>query len=96
MANHENPKRNPIAESFKFNCKIAETMKAILSIWQNSEDWVSIVNALEHILRDKLVCDVKHDGNQQRLLCKGIDLILQKALEISLFVEPAIKLSAVL
>ena len=42
------------------------------------------------MLRDRLVCGIKHERIQQRLLSEGYSLTLQRALEIAHSMESAI------
>ena len=53
-------------------------------------------NSLDSMLSDRLVCGINHDRTQQRLLSEGATLTLQKALDISLFLESAIEQSAIM
>ena len=53
-------------------------------------------NSLENMLRDRLVCGINHDRTQQRLLSEGASLSLEKAIDISLSLESAIKQAAVI
>ena len=53
-------------------------------------------DSLESMLRDRLVCGVNHDRTQQRLLSEGANLTLQKAMDISLSLESAIRQSAIM
>ena len=46
------------------------------------------------MLRDRLVCGINHDRTQQRLLSEGANLSSQKAMDISLYLESAIKHTA--
>ena len=48
-------------------------------------------DSLEEMLRDRLVCGVNHKRTQQRLLGEGASLTLQKALDIALSLESAIR-----
>ena len=53
-------------------------------------------DSLESMLRDRLVCWVNHDQTQQHLLSEGANLTLQKAMDISLSLESAIRQSAIM
>ena len=48
------------------------------------------------MLRDQLVCGINHNRMQQRLLTEGASLSLEKAIDISLSLESAIKQAAVI
>ena len=51
-------------------------------------------DSLKSMLRDSLVCGINHDRMQQRLLSEGAKLSLQKAMDILLSLESAIKQEA--
>ena len=97
MANHENPKRNPIAERFVFNMcnrKLGESISQYMAELRRLSQYSEYGDSLESMLRDCLVCGVNHDQMQQCLLSKGANLTLQKAMDISLSLESAIRQSA--
>ena len=52
--------------------------------------------SLNDVLRDCLVCGIKHDHIQQRLLSEGAELTLERALQIAQSMESAIKQSTVI
>ena len=99
MKNHQNPKRNPIAERFIFNSRnrqpnenISDYMAELRRLSQHCE----FGGSLDEMLRDRLVCGINHDRTQQRLLSEGGSLNLQNPLDISLSLESAIKQAAVM
>ena len=99
MTNHENPKRNPIAERFVFsmrNRKLGESISQYMAELRRLSHYCKYGDSLECMLRDPLVCAVNHDHKQQRLLSKGATLTLQKAMDISLSLESPIKQSAIM
>ena len=95
MTNHENQKRNPIAERFDFNMR---NRKLGESISQYMVELIRLSQYCEYgdSLECRLVCGVNHDRTQQRLLSEGATLTLQKAMDISLSLESAIKQSAII
>ena len=99
MTNHENPKRNPIAERFVFNMwnrKLGESISQYMAELRRLSQYCEYGDSLECILQDRLVCGVNHDRTQQRLLSEGATLTLQKAMDVSLSLESAIKQSAIM
>ena len=99
MEDHENPRRNPIAERFKFNMrnrKADESVSAYVAELRRLIQYCEYGNSLDSMLRDRLVCGINHDRTQQRLLSEGVTLTLQKGLDISLSLESAIQQSAIM
>ena len=99
MTNHENPKRNPIAERFVFNMrnrKLGESISQYMAEMRRLSQYCEYGDSLECMLPDHLVCGVNHNRTKQRLLSKGAALALQKAINISLSLESAIKQSAII
>ena len=99
MTNHENPKRNPIAERFQFNMrnrKTGESVSQYMAELRRLSQYCEYSDSLDSVLRDRLVCGINHDRTQQRLLSEGGNLSLQKAMDISLSLESVIKQAAVI
>ena len=99
MTNHENPKRNPIAERFQFNMrnrKTGESVSQYMAELRRLSQYCEYGDSLDSVLRDRLVCGINHDRTQQRLLSEGGNLSLQKAMDISLSLESVIKQAAVI
>ena len=98
MINHENPKRNPIAEIFQLNMhnKQEDRRKCITlhGRTKKTHQYCQYGNSLDSMLRDRLVCGINHDHMQQRLLSEGANLFLQKAMDISRSLESMIKQAA--
>ena len=99
MKNHLSPKPNPIAERFRFNTcdrqpeeSVANYVMELRRLTEHCEYGTS----LNDMLRDRLVCGIKHDRIQQRLLSEGAELTLERALQIAQSVESAIKQSTVI
>ena len=90
------PKPNPIAERFRFNTRdrqpeesVANYVAELRRLTEHCEYGIS----LNDMLRDRLVCGIKHDRIQQCLLSEGAELTLEKALQIAQSMESAIKQS---
>ena len=99
MANHENPKRNPTAERFQFNMhnrKAGETVSQHMAELRRLSQYCEYGTSLDNMLQDHLLCGINHDHKQQRLLSDGASLSLEKAIDISLSLELAIKQAAVI
>ena len=92
MANHQNPKRNPIAERFQFNMWNKKTVHH--SRLRRLSQYCEYSDSLDSILRDRLVCGINHDRTQQSLLSEKANLSLEKVMDISLSLESAIKQAA--
>lgn len=99
MKNHQNPKRNPIAERYTFfsrNRHTNERVSDYMAELRRLSQYCEFGDTLDQMLRDRLVCGINHDRTQQRLLSEGATLTLQKALDISLSLESAIQQAAVM
>ena len=99
MTNHENPKRNPIAERFQFNMrcrKTGESVSQYMAELRRLSQYCKYGDSLDSMLREHLVCGINHDHTQQSLLSEGANISLQKAMDISLSLESAIKQAAVI
>ena len=97
MTNHENPKRNPIAERFQFNMrdrKTGESVSQYTTELRRLSQYCEYGDSLDSMLGDRLVCGINHDRTQQRFLSERANLSLQKAMDISLSLESAIKQAA--
>ena len=99
MKNHLSPKPNPIAERFRFNTRdrqpeesVANYVMELRCLTEHCEYGTS----LNDMLRDRLVCGIKHDRIQLRLLSEGAELTLERALQIAQSMESAIKQSTVI
>ena len=61
MTNHENPKRNPIAERSQFNMhnrKAGETVSQYMTELCRLSQYCEYGNSLDNMLRDGLVCGI--------------------------------------
>ena len=90
--NHENFTRKPIAEELKFdmqNCRKNEIIFQFMAEIETLSQYCEYGDSLEHMMRYRLDCGVNHGSTQHWLLSEGIDLTLQKALDISLSLESA-------
>ena len=77
MEDPENPRRNPIAERFKFNMrnpKADESVSAYVAELRRLSQYCEYGNSLDSMLRDRLVCGINHDRTLQNLLSKGATL----------------------
>ena len=99
IKNHLSPKPYPIAERFHFNTcdrqpeeSVANYVMELRHLTEHCEYGTS----LNDMLRDRLVCGIKHDRIQQRLLSEGAELTLERALQIAQSMESAIKQSTVI
>ena len=93
LKEHETPKPNKIAERFKFNMrdrKDGESLSQYLAELRRLTEHCDYGDQLENMLRDRLVCGIKHERIQQRLLSEGDSLTLQRALDIAHSMESAI------
>ena len=94
MKGHQNLERNPKAERFLFNSrnrKLNENISNYMVEVRRLSQYCECGDSLEEMLCDRLVCGVNHKRTQQRLLSEGASLTLQKALDIALLLESAIR-----
>ena len=74
LKEHQTPKANKIAERFKFNMrdrKDGESLSVYLAELRHLTEHCDYRDQLEDMLRDRLVCGIKHERIQQRLLSEG-------------------------
>ena len=93
LKEHQTPNPNKIAERFKFNMrdrKDGESLSVYLAELRRLTDHCDYQDQLEDMLRDLLVCGIKHERIQQHLLSEGDSLTLQRALDIAHSMESAI------
>ena len=93
LKEHQTPKPNKITERFKFNTrdrKDGELLSVYLAELRRLTEHCDYRDQLEDMLRDRLVCRIKHERIQQRLLSEGDSLMLQRALDIAHSMESAI------
>ena len=96
MKNHLSPKPNPIAERFRFKTRDRQSEESVANYvaeLRRLTEHCEYGTFLNDMLRDRLVCGIKHDRIQQRLLSEGAELTLEKALQIAQSMESAIKQS---
>ena len=82
---------------FQFNMrdrKTGESVSQYMADLRRLSQYCKYGDSLDSMLRDRLVCGINHDRTQQRLLSEGANLSLQKAMDISLSLESAIKQAA--
>ena len=95
MKGHLYPAPNPIAERFRFNTRDRQPSESIyeyLATLRRLSEHCDYGATVEEMLRDRLVCGVKNEKVQQRLLSEK-DLTLTKALQIAIAMESAAKYS---
>ena len=78
------------------NRKLGESISQYMAELRRLSQYCEHGDSVESMLRDRLVCGVNHDRTQQRLLSEGANLTLQKAMDISLSLESAIRQSAIM
>ena len=67
MEDPGNPRRNPIAERFKFNMrnrKADKSVSAYVAELRRLSQYCKYGNSLDSMLRDRLVCGINHDRTQ--------------------------------
>ena len=81
MKDHLSPKPNPIAERFRFNTRDRQSEESVANYvaeLRRLTEHCEYGTSLNDMLRDRLVCGIKHDRVQQRLLSEGAELTLEK------------------
>ena len=74
------------------NRKAGETVSQYMAELRRLSQYCEYGNSLDNMLWDRLVCGINHDRTQGR----GASLSLEKAIDISLSLESAIKQAAVI
>ena len=90
---HFDPKPSSIVQRFKFYNRIrvkGELIATYVAALRTLAEYCEYGDSLNIMLRDKLVCSVNHEGIQRHLLSEK-DLTYDKALEIALAMEAAVK-----
>ena len=98
MLHHQYSRPNLIAERFKFNLRVRhadESVSIFVAELKKLTEYCEYGDSLNDMLRDRLVCGINHEKNQQRLLSEGSSLSLEKALDIVLSLKSAISQTAV-
>ena len=93
------PKPNPIAERFHFNTRDRQPEESVANYvmeLRRLTEHCEYGTSLNDMLRDCLVCGIKHDRIHQCLLSEGAELTLERALQIAQSMESAIKQSTVI
>jgi hypothetical protein len=91
MERHANPMPNEIAERYVFNSrsrKENETISDYITVLRKLSEHCNYGDKLGEQIRDWLVCGVRNEKIQQRLLSEG-QLTLEHALEIATSMESA-------
>ena len=92
MEKHQRPTPNPIAERFKFNSRNrqpGESISTYMSKLRRLTEYCEYGAVLDDMLRDRLVCGVRHERIQQKLLSED-KLTLKKATQITQSMESAV------
>ena len=93
LQEHLNPKPLVIAEQFRFhnrNQKTTESIPEYMAALRRLSEHCQFGDGLSDALRDRLVCGLKHEVTQKRLLTER-ELTLARALEIAISMETAAK-----
>ena len=91
LKGHYEPKRNVVAERFQFhrrNQNQGESVTEFVAELRRIAARCAFGNYLDQALRDRVVCGLKSEAIQKRLLTEG-DVTLAKAIEIALSMETA-------
>ena len=91
MRDHLYPPPNSIAERFKFNTRDrqpSETIAQNVAVLRRLSEHCEYGATLDDMLRDRIVCGIKEEKIQQKLLSEK-DLTLTKALRIAYSIESA-------
>ncbi|XP_026006848.1 synaptotagmin-14 isoform X1 [Astatotilapia calliptera] len=93
MKNHFDPKPSEIVQRYKFDSRSRKpnetVMEYVAELRRLAQD-CNYGNTLQQMLRDRIVCGIKEDRIQRRLLSE-IDLTFDKALSIAVAMETANK-----
>jgi len=93
VKNHQNPKPSETVQRYKFNTRERnpnESISMFVAELRNISEHCNFGVTLEDMLRDKLVCGIKDDRIQRRLLAEP-QLKFPKAMEIATAMETAAK-----
>ena len=93
MKQHHNPTPSEIVQRYMFNSRFrqpGETVSTYMSELRSLAEHCNYGPTLDQMLRDRLVCGIKDEHIQRRLLSED-KLTLQKAMEIALGLEAASK-----
>ena len=93
MANHQNPKPSVIMERFKFNKRDrgpSETVAQYIAALRRLSEHCNYGTVLEDMLRDRLVCGIRDDRIQRRLLSEAT-MDFDRAVQIASSMERATK-----
>ena len=93
MTNHQNPKPSVIRERFKFNKRDrgpSESVAKYIAALRRLSEHCNYGTVLEDMLRDRLVCCIRDDRIQQRLLSEAT-LDFDRPVQIASPIERATK-----
>ena len=91
VKNYYQPKPSKIVQRFKFNTRNqseSESIATYLAALRTLAEHCEYGDSLKEMLRDRLVCGVRHEGIQKRLLAEK-DLTYDKALQLAQAIESA-------
>ena len=91
MKLHHNPVPSEIVQRYKFNCRFrreGESVAKFVSELRSLAEFCNYGATLDDMLRDRLVCGIRDDHIQRRLLAEE-KLTFQKAMEIAVAMETA-------
>ncbi|VDI55683.1 Hypothetical predicted protein [Mytilus galloprovincialis] len=90
---HQHPKPSSIVERCRFNSRVRhpdESVSQFVAELRSLSEHCDYKDTLDHMLRDRLVCGIKDDRIQRRLLAET-DLTFKRAMDISTAMEMAAK-----
>ena len=93
VASHLQPKPSVIMQRFKFNSRVrgeGESIADFVAALRQLSEHCAFGDTLQDVLRDRLVCGVKDERIQRRLLGE-VELTFARAFQIALAVESANK-----
>ena len=93
VASHLQPKPSVIMQRFKFNSRVrgeGESIADFVAVLRQLSEHCAFGDTLQDVLRDRLVCGVKDERIQRRLLGE-VELTFARAFQIALAVESANK-----
>ena len=93
MSKHHNPTPSVIVERYKFNSRFrqpGESVSEFVASLRRHSEHCNYGDNLSDMLRDRLVCGINDDHTQRRLLAETT-LTFQKALDIAIAQETAVR-----
>lgn len=90
LDDHFKPKRNEVAESFKFNTtnqKQGETLAEYIVVLKSMAQLCNFGDFLDRALRDRFICGISNESIQRKLFNDSTVTTFQKACDIALTME---------